>query len=415
MKILHLSDLHFCSKHLKWVNCAMSAAVQIAADEKIDAWIISGDSFDATMPVHEPTVDRYAQHLRLLADISPGLVLYGTASHDHPGSLDFVRTIGGRYPIELVSSPGQYVLEYLEDDVSIYRPQAWTNVEKLPVHISSNTRLLVSAMPSLNKALPEVMSKGPREWVQEYMTSWAQGNAQARNQRIPTLLVTHGTVTGCETESKHAMVSPDHEFSIATLASCGASATMLGHIHKHQHWSSGGSTGRGPQVIAYAGSLTRLVYGQHDPAGCLLWDVEANGASFEFRELPSRRLLEITFDGAPDLAKLAQATADVDKDTAVRVRWDVDEEHAHTVDRAGIASVLARAGEVKLEGTINPVVSVRAKGIGGEMTMRERLAAYLATTGDLDSADELHERYQMMVADGDVGVTVERVLETCGG
>lgn len=365
--ILHLSDLHFAPRHLKWVVMAMEHAIAVARDRRIDAWVISGDSFDATQGIHEPCVAEYLRLCRVLADIAPGAVLYGTASHDHPGSLEMLRTIGGKHPIYVADQPATCEI----------------------------AGVLFSFLPSLNKADPAVMDLGPRQWVQARMLEFSDQNSTARISGTPTVLVTHGTVTNCLTESKYAMVSPDHEFDVATLATANADAVMLGHIHKHQSWHHGHST------IAYAGSIARLVHGHHDDVGCLLWDVRPDGATFERIICPSRKLMEIEFDGPPDLEKLREATADLDADTAVRIRWDVDQEYAHIVDQEAMREILQGAGEVKLEGTINPVVSVRAAGIGAQMPLHEKLEHWARTTGDEDRVDELQRRLDLLLVERD--------------
>lgn len=389
MKILHLSDLHYCRKHLQWVEKAMDRAIYVAVERGCDAWVISGDSFDSTMPVHEDAVSAYLKKIvRLKNQVGPGLVLYGTQSHDHPGSLDAVRSLGGRHPVYLADKPEQVAISEYGEWVSPDVPRS---------------KVVFSAMPSLNKADPKVIVIGAQEWVRRHMEAWQLQNRFSRENGIPTVLVTHGTVVGCKTESQYAMVSPDHEFTLETLRLADASATMLGHIHKHQSWSEHGCP------IAYPGSLTRLVHGHHDKTGCLIWDVGAMGASFEFIELPARRLLEITFDGPPDVEKLAEATADIDEDTSVRVRWDVDQEHAHEVDKAALQAVLAAAGEVRLEGSINPIVSVRSPGIGVAGTLADKLAAWAKTTGDESLVEGLVDRLDVLQAGGEVEDIVRRI------
>lgn len=336
MLITQLSDIHYCPKHLEWVDKAMAHAIEVIAKAKPEAIVISGDLFDSTMGIHEPAFYHCFNAVNRLSDIAPVLMLYGTMSHDRPGALDAFANIRG---VTVVDAPS---IEWVND---------------APFFM----------LPSLNKALPEVRELGARGYVQKIFADWAP---VAAGIDAPTVLGTHGTINGCHTESNYAMVSPDHEFHLDDLLSVGASATMIGHVHAHQSWTSA-ETG---QVIAYPGSLARLVYGHHKPVGFLMWEVEAQSARFDFIECPSRKLVEIQFSGEPDIEKIK--AMELDKDTAVRVRWNVAEEDVHKIDKAAMAQALAAAGEFKLEGSVTPKETRRAAGISGLPGIRDKLARW---------------------------------------
>lgn len=372
-----MSDLHYCGKHLQWVDKAFSFAVDHAIAAGAECAIMSGDSFDAEVPLHHPAVGLLLTRVRKLADHMPVLVLQGTFSHDRQGSLDVFRHVRGAHPI--------YVAEQVEQVV--LAGGKWLGPDPLPYQPG----LLVSALPSVNRA--EIQAKNPDEetssYIDKIMATWAPGNAHARALGVPTILVSHGTVNGCVTESKQAMISPDHEFGTASLFSAGASAVMLGHIHAHQSWELDG------RRIAYPGSVTKLIYGHDQPTGYLLWDVQADRASFQFVETPARRLVDITFDGPPDPAELRLRLRDC-KDAFVRVRWTVDEEHRHAVDQKGLRELMASAGvaDCKLEGRINPVQRSRAAGISNMASIEDRLKRWCELTST--KPEPLMERLQIV-------------------
>lgn len=375
MKIAHCADVHYCPKHLKWVDRAFSTFVSDAEKYGADVAVIAGDSFDASMGIHEPAVSAYLRSVMMLAAAMPVLVLQGTYSHDRPGCLDILKNIPTAYPIHVADEPRQVAL-------SADR-KTWSDE-------IDGCAVLFSCLPSINKADPAIMAGGARAYVEQLAAEWAPKNRSLAMFGTPTVLVTHGTINGCVTESGYAMISPDWEFDTALLYAFLTDAVMLGHIHKHQSWIDG------MQVIAYPGSIARLVHGDHDQKGYLAWDVAPGTVSFDFVEIPGRQLLEIEFDGPPDMAELAEISGRADADTYVRIRWSIDQEHAHRVDKAAICELFAASAECKLEGVVNPVQSVRAAGIGKAMTLREKLGYYAATTGDEDKLPDMEARLEML-------------------
>jgi exonuclease SbcD len=59
-------------------------------------------------------------------------------------------------------------------------------------------------------------------------------------------------------------------------------------------------------MIAYAGSIGRLHYGEQGDKGFLIWEVEAGCVHFELVATPAKRTVEISFDGMPKLEELQQ-------------------------------------------------------------------------------------------------------------
>lgn len=386
MYIAHFSDLHYCQKGLKWADKAFAAAIDRAISAGCEAVVISGDSFDAAIGTHDPAFHAYIERLVYLAEHMPVLVLQGTYSHDRPGSLDVLKIIPTKHPILVADTTGAYILACDMVTGSF----SWSPIsDGSPTH---NDEAAFFVLPSLNNADPEILSIGAREYVKRVMANFATVANILHAHDIPTALVTHGTITGCETESKHAMVSQDHEFDVDTLSACNADAVMIGHIHKHQSFHTSNT------VIAYPGSLARLVHGDHDRKGWLLWNVEPGQASFEFMESPTRRLFEIEFDGPPDMVELSELAQQVGPDDAVRVRWVVDEEYAAIIDRSAIRAMFAHAETLKIEPTVLPVQSIRAWGISKAASIADKLAYYLRTTGDEEKIGDISTRLSMLSA-----------------
>lgn len=395
LTVFHAADLHYCPRHIEWVDRAFSAAVSGAIERNCDLAVIAGDSFDASMGIHEPAFVAYVRQIMCLASCMPVMILQGTFSHDRPGALDLFKTLETAYPILVADEPGAHYL--LRDD----QGSSWAPAIAAPLD-PTGVAAIVSVLPSLNKADPDVMDRGAAAWARERMAGFADLTRSARASGIPSLLVTHGTVTGSVTESGFAMVSPDHEFSAATLLAADCDAVLLGHIHKHQSWTD--ATPSGAQcIIAYPGSIARLVHGHNDPVGYLIWTIDPGNARFEFHGTPARRLVDIVFDGPPDMDDLRECAAGLDANDHVRIRWHIDQEHAHSIDKTAIRDLFGAAGSVKLEGTVDPIVSVRAGGIAKAHTLDAKLALWAQTTGDTASVPALAERLdQLRTADPEV-------------
>ena len=400
LKIAHLSDLHFCQETYKWVSQAMRKAIDQVITEA-DLIVLSGDTFHHPLRTQEDSVEAVAEILGHASTMVPVLVLAGTFSHDAPGSLRYLRHVSKNQPIHIAENVERVYLTYRGSTASFSD------------RIKQDDDEIVAAIcciPSINRATPEIQDLGAGPWVRARMDEWAPTNRRDRQNGIPSIVVAHGTVTGCVTESRHAMVSNDHEFSLETLAAADTEAVLLGHIHKHQAWTWEGPSGLATEIV-YAGSLIRLVFGQHDEVGFVSWDVEPGKAQWEFCPVESRHLLEIDFQGEPDVDDLQRFAETVGEDDLVRVRYLVDEASARNVDKTEIREILSGAASIKIEAQVRPIVSVRSPGIGHdaptlaakfqiwaetvEETPRLRPALdFLDLEGEIDDAGDLTDGFK---------------------
>lgn len=374
LRIAHFSDLHYADETLQEVDRCFAAAVEAAITRNVDVAIISGDATDHALPSHSPAFAALARRVRHLADHCPVLMLQGTFSHEPPGSLAVFSLLGGHHPIVVVERLAQVALlasgHWLVSD-------GW-RFDSLPPH----TTLLCSCVPTLNPAALACVAgahgarsaQGPQ--IAAVLSGFAPGHRHCQEQGIPTIGVAHGTVVGCLTEHGVPMAGLDHEFTARDLFAAEASAFLLGHIHRHQSWRDG------LRLIAYAGSAGRLHFGEQGDKGFLLWNLDADGAEVRHIATPARRMLDIAFDGPPDMAVLqAFATEQPIEGALVRVRWTVLDEERDLVDRRAIEALLQRAAGVKLEGRVLPVVRSRAPGIGREPSIAAQLRRWAEASG----------------------------------
>jgi exonuclease SbcD len=370
MRIAHMSDLHYATETLAEVDKCFTYAVDDAIQRRVEAAVISGDATDHELGLHTPAVEALAQQVKRLSDHCPVLMLQGTFSHEPPGTLSIFRLLGGRYPVFVADRIQQVALV----------GDAWVASDGWCfASLPADARCVFSCVPTVNKAAiaAAVCAAGAGEAVGQEIARLLAGfgpvNDLARAAGIPTVAVSHGTVSGCVTEHGVPMAGLDHEFTEATLFSAQASAFLLGHIHKHQQWRLGS------RLAAYPGSIGRLHYGEEGDKGYLLWDVGENGAALQFMPTPARRMVHLEFPGRPDMATIAAAVAE-SQGAFVRVRWNVPEEDQQSVDRDAITATLAGAAAVKLEGRVIPIVRARAAGISLATTLADKVHRWAGLT-----------------------------------
>lgn len=372
--VAQVSDLHFSGRNLDEAQRCLGFAVDEAIRRGVDLAVVTGDSTDHALDVHSPAVARLASQVRRLADHCPVLMLQGTYSHEPPGTLSIFPLLGGRHPVHVVDRISQVALTH---HGRWQQSDGW-RFDAVP----AGARALLTCVPTVNKATvaATVGATVAAEAVGSELTALLAGfgavNGSARRAGVPTLGLSHGTVNGCMSEHGVPMAGLDHEFTTTSLFDANAQAFLLGHIHKHQHWSDAG------RVIAYAGSIGRFHYGEPDPKGFLLWQIGADSATFELVETPARRTVDLVFDGAPDVEAVAEAVrAQGLAGAHVRVRWSVGEEDRSQVDRAAIERALAGAAGIQLEGRVVPVVRSRAQGISRASTLEQKVQAWSRVTG----------------------------------
>lgn len=361
MKIAHFADLHYSSSNLEEADRCFGFAVEESIRMGAKIAIIAGDSTDHRLDAHAPAYLALASRIKQLADHCPVLMIYGTLSHEPRGVLHMLGMIGAKHPIVVVDKIGMIALN---------------DGEWMPYNEHLTPDLVITAIPTVNKAeLASVLgvhnSAGEMgNHLADILKSFSGANAQLRERGVPTVLVSHGTVDGSLNEYGVAMSDLDHEFTLGTLYAANADAVMLGHIHMHQSWERRHNGIH--QIAAYSGSIGRFHYGECDEKYFLMWNVCQDNLGFEAVVTPSRRMIDIDFDGVPDFEKLA-AIADKCAGAYVRVRFSVDEEYAKTLDRNAIKEILACACEVKIEGTTLVVQRQRCSDISKLPSLQEKL------------------------------------------
>lgn len=405
MKIAHFSDLHYSPENFNEADRCFTFAVNNAIERGARVAVISGDSTDHRLDAHAPSLHALATQVHRLAEVMPVLMLQGTFSHEPPGTLDNFALMGARYPVYVADRIGQVALfgdRFQASDGPVFDDEAMRGFDEhcpdavftcLPTMNKADLALKVGAIAASTE-LGDVLGT--------YLAAAGRNNVRLRAIDVPTIGISHGTVSGCLTEHGVTMAGFDHEFSLGALFDAQCAAFMLGHIHKHQSWEREGRT------VAYPGSIGRFHYGEEGDKGYLLWEVQAAKARVDLVATPSREMVSIVFDGPPDEAQLAAVAAEsVGK--FVRVRWQIDEEHKQLVDRKRIESLFAAAAGLRLEPRILPVMRSRAEGISRAVTVDAKVARWCELTS-VDSMPLL-ERLQLLDT-GDAEAIAVLVLDS---
>src|SRR5258706_1902226 len=298
IRVGHFSDLHYCEKNLDEADRCFGFAVDEAIRRGIDVAVLSGDATDHALEMHNPAVKRLERQVAKLADQCPVLMLQGTFSHEPSGTLATFGLLRGRWPIKVV----QHICQ-----IALLNEGNWSESDGWRFDAVPAARAVFTCVPTVNKAnvaaavgaADAAIAHG--EELSALLAGYAPIDEAARQALVPTIAVSHGTVTGCVTQHGVPMAGFDHEFTTGSLFSAGAQAFMLGHIHRHQHWESDG------RLVAYAGSIGRFHHGEIGDKGFLLWDVGASLARCELVPTPARRTLDLVFEGVPDLAQIEAA------------------------------------------------------------------------------------------------------------
>lgn len=403
MKIAQFSDLHYSPERLDEADRCFGFAVHDAIARGARVAVVSGDSTDHRLDAHSPALSALARQIHRLAAAMPVIMLQGTFSHEPPGTLDIFGLMGSTFEVFVASRIQQVALvdgRFHASAGPLFEGDELTSL------VAMRPEAVFTCLPTVNKgqfaasvgALAAATDLG--DVLATYLAASGKINAQLREAVILTVGISHGTVVGCETEHGVTMAGFDHEFSLSALFDAQCSAFMLGHIHRAQSWEQGG------RRIAYPGSIGRFHYGEQGEKGYLLWEVDTDAASADLVPTPSRRMVCIDFDGPPDMERLAQLAAG-SADAFVRVRWQVDEEHRQSVDRAAIEAMFANSAGLKVEPRILPVVRSRAQGISLETSVDAKLARWCELTGL--AASPVLERLQLLES-GDASAIAGAVL-----
>ena len=403
MKILASADWHLgayvgpqCDNPMKrmenTIKC-LDALVETARQEQPDVILVSGDVFHAAMIWSHRALKEVrlaADYMNKLSHICPVVVLYGTPNHD------------GEFDKEKISSPQLDVLDGMTNtEVTILSvPQL------IKVHTNSGF-IQVAALPGFDKGLfraqfPGLCASEENQVFTQQLASIVQGLSAQLDPNIPSVLMAHHTVVGCDMGSgTHIFQANEVVLDAATLDNSAFDLVCLGHIHKAQRVEACS------KPVYYSGSIDAFTFtDEGNDKGFWMYDIDVNRFVVSgFKETPAREFLTCRWpkdaiDSYNEVGIEAFMYEPV-KNKVVRILYTCDSETEKALDKKKLERDLYAAGAYYVS-EIRPesiTAAVNRDRMTEKMTVETCLARYL----DEKKIDVLEGRRIIVAAEPIIG------------
>lgn len=389
IRVLHTADWHIGSfpgpeadgenARLKDIEKCLEALAVSAHNEEPDITVISGDIF------HQARVwsDRGLREARIaigyisrLAAVSPVCVLRGTPNHDSEEQFNMLRThFTGDERVTIMDEPGVYTVKTYGGDAAVQ----------------------VAALPGFDRGYYRAQHPGlsKEEENEVFTTELAKmiiGLKAQCSDTVPSILSTHFTVTGANTESGQTQLFAQYEPVIepSTLAAADFDLVCLGHIHRPQQLE-------GCLNTFYCGSISGLNFNDEGQRrGFYLHNIDGGRVSSRFIETPSREFLTIRMDeqdiqafnsGGAEAIYSNLTAGQTIEDKIVRVLYNCTDESNKALNKTLLESVLYSAGAFWVHEITPEKITVTAnkKALGADNTPEDNLREYFEEK-DVDPA-----------------------------
>ncbi|HYE96760.1 MAG TPA: exonuclease SbcCD subunit D [Rubricoccaceae bacterium] len=387
MKLLHCADIHLGyethgrldpetglnTRLLDFRRC-FDFVVERALAEDVDLFLFCGDAYRTADPT--PTQQKlFAEALAPLTQAGIPIVMI-VGNHDHPVSFGKASSVD--------------IFGHLEGDVHVFRRPSFERVDTK----AGPLQLIALPWPirSLVLSKEEHRRKSPqeiRELIERLYGEFVEAHAKRLDPTLPAVLAGHFTVQGAEHagSERASLIAHEPTFTVGQLARPGIDYVALGHIHKYQDRNRDAyERGEGPPVV-YSSSIERISFKEHDAEkGFVLVDIDATPegkqTTYTFVPTPARRFIPLFVDAreAPDPtgAILAEIGAHDLTGAVVRVRYQVTEVQAPTIDANAIRNALSAADTIAaVERFVEPVERKRTTTVRREATLEEALGRYV--------------------------------------
>ncbi|MGB5932901.1 MAG: exonuclease SbcCD subunit D [Anaerolineae bacterium] len=376
IRVLHFADLHLgvenygrldprtgLSTRLGDFLRALDTLVEYALENDIHLVLFAGDAYKGRKP--SPTLQReFAKRIRQLAEAKI-LVFLLVGNHDMPRaasratSVEIFDTLAIRN-VWVRDLPGTEIIETKGGPVQVVA-LPWVN-----------RGWLLSQEEHVGKNLLEIDFLIAEKWERIVENEIAH-----LDQRIPALLVAHGTVFGAVYGSERSVIlGQEMVIPRSAVTDPAFDYVALGHIHKHQVLNEN------PPVV-YAGSMERVDFGEEgEEKGFVVVEIEKGQARWEFIPLQARPFVTISVEakGAEPMSQILEALSHFEvKEAVVRVLISTTAEAAPLIKDKEVRKGL---GEAFLVATISKDVEQALRlRLGGrwveEMPPQEVLERYL--------------------------------------
>ncbi|EHQ88244.1 metallophosphoesterase family protein [Desulfosporosinus youngiae] len=371
MKLLHCGDIHLGSglqygkddesgmnsRLRDWLE-TMVKIKNIAVEQDVDAVVFAGDAFKD----RKPTPQLLSYFISWLKSFNPIPVVMIVGNHDLNGD-------GSIGPVDLIGSLG---IAYTSNKPEILKVPTKSGI------------LQVVTMPTFSKSTflqQDEFKDTPIDELNSIMADKAgqiiRYLADQLDPKLHSILTLHGTVSGSINGSERSMMMAQEPiFALHDVALPQFDYVALAHVHRHQVIY----TPPDQPPVAYSGSIERVDFGEMEPKGVIIADLELY--SLEFVDLNTRPFVQInlTPDDIPDV------TGAVVK---VTIKTDVDT--AKSISAAQITKQLYAAGASFVAG-VQIEVERETRARDAEMTehvsIPEAIGRYFEQQPDLKSRKE---------------------------
>jgi DNA repair exonuclease SbcCD nuclease subunit len=361
---LHIGDAHLApgprqADRLHSLDQILAHGNVLADRGQLSAWIWPGDLFHGRSTVEDRNL--LVRYVMTMATVAPVCICPG--NHDAPGDLEFLRYLQTQWPVYVWATPGLHTIDLASGltDFTIY---------VLPYP----HRAQYASAAALNEQLLTV--------------------AYARPDLVmPDLVMAHVNVAGSLASTGQPQIGRELEVTAHTLAQFRSSHGVepyiaLNHIHKHQAFRR--DPEEGVDFAVYAGSISRMDYGEMDPKGFVQVDYDGTYfKSWTFVPLDvapqyhvEGELTQVGFQWPTNFIEPPESWAGAD----VRVRYSYHAAERALLNFDLVSAPFVAARSVKLEPTPFRDRETRAPEIAAAVTLEAKVEAYCARMGLIWSA-----------------------------
>ena len=415
IKVLHTGDLHIGSypgpevngenaRYLDICKC-LDALVAGAQQQKPDIAIIAGDIFhqarvwsDRGLKEQQTAV----RFLRELSSICEVVVMRGTPNHDSAEQFATLKsTFWGDEMVHIADRP------------------EWSSYL-----LKSGKKVQIACVPGFDRGYYRAKHPGlSKEEENEVFTKAVEDMIMGLKAEcipgIPSVLVSHFTITGCNMESGQTAFFSQFEPVVypATLTAAKFDLVCFGHIHRPQQLD-------GCKNTFYCGAISALNFNDEGQRrGYYIHDIDDSGAvTSAFQPLPTREYLTIRLNdddigaitSTGDWLNTGPLTKYADKahDKIVRVLYDCTDEHNKAFNHATLESWLRDVAGAFWVQEITPqkiTITVDRRSMDAESTPEGNLTGYLTEKEiDPERVAELVELARPIISEATEKATQER-------
>jgi exonuclease SbcD len=381
MKILATADWHLgayvgpqCDDPMKrmenTIKC-LDVLVETARREGPDIILVCGDIFHSSRIWNDRCMQEYrvvVDYLSVLGRMAPVMVLFGTPNHD---------------PVQSF-----YALEEHFSEMKYPYVRFFTKPEIVKVDCKSGP-IQVAGLPGFDKGhfraqFPGLSAEEENLVFTQQLALVVQGLSAQVDSTIPSVLMAHHTVVGCELDNgTHVFQANEVVLDAATLDNSNFDLVCLGHIHKAQRVDVCS------RPVYYSGSIDANTFNDEGHAhGFWMHDIDQlpfgrDHHRADFIATPAREFLTCRWpeDGVKSYIEFgADAFAwDVITDKVVRVLCTCDSETEKALDKKKLERDLYAAGAYYVS-EIRPekvTASVNMDRMHEKLTVEDCLQRYL--------------------------------------